>query len=182
MKRLLPSPALSAALLGAWLLLQQSIAPAQLLLGSLLAVLGPLLVRPLQQHPPARIRSLPALGWLLAMVVIEITRSTFNVARIILGIRTRGINSQFVRIPLEMRSPYGLAVLAGIINTTPGTVWVEILPDSGDLLLHVFDLHDEQWWIDTIKSRYEKPLMDLFEADSSDSFETDSSDSPGDRR
>jgi multicomponent K+:H+ antiporter subunit E len=128
-------------------------------------VAGPLLVHPLQAHPYARIRSVPSLLWLLAMVIIEVTRSSFNVGRIILSIKTEGINSQFIHIPLDMRSPHGLAVLAGIINTTPGTVWVEILPGTSTLLLHVFDLHDEQWWIDTIKTRYEKPLMDLFESD-----------------
>lgn len=45
---------------------------------------------------------------------------------------------------------------------TPGTVWVEILPDRHELVLHVFDLHDGQWWIDAIKNRYEKPIIDIF--------------------
>jgi multicomponent K+:H+ antiporter subunit E len=43
-------------------------------------------------------------------------------------------------------------------------VWVEILPENHELLLHVFDLHDEQWWIDTIKTRYEQPIIEVFEA------------------
>jgi multisubunit Na+/H+ antiporter MnhF subunit len=34
---------------------------------------------------------------------------------------------------------------------------VDLLPDGHELLLHVFDLHDEAWWIDTIKTRYEQP-------------------------
>ena len=50
-----------------------------------------------------------------------------------------------------------------LINSTPGTVWVEILPEGHQLVLHVFDLHDEQWWIDTIKQRYERPLIEVFE-------------------
>ncbi|MBL4953526.1 Na+/H+ antiporter subunit E, partial [Neobacillus sp. YIM B02564] len=59
--------------------------------------------------------------------------------------------------------PFGLALLSCLINSTPGTVWVEILPESHQLALHVLDLHDEQWWIDTIKSRYEQPLIEIFE-------------------
>ncbi|WP_211242685.1 Na+/H+ antiporter subunit E, partial [Halopseudomonas bauzanensis] len=40
------------------------------------------------------------------------------------------LNSQFIRIPLDLRDPHGLAVLACIINSTPGTVWVEIIPGT----------------------------------------------------
>ena len=94
---------------------------------------------------------------------IEIVRSCFNVSQIILLRRTDRVNSQFIRVPLDLRSPHGLALLSCLINMTPGTVWVEILPDSGDLLLHVFDLHDEQWWVDTIKTHYEQPIIEIFE-------------------
>jgi multicomponent K+:H+ antiporter subunit E len=48
---------------------------------------------------------------------------------------------------------------------TPGTVWVEILPERHELSLHVFDLHDQQWWIDTIRERYERPLIAIFESE-----------------
>lgn len=163
MKRLLPSPLLSLVLLFTWLLLNQSLEAAHLLLGTLLAVVAPLLARPLQPHGYARIRRPLALLRLLARAGMEALRSCFNVSRIILFARPEGLNSQFIRIPLDMRSPHGLALLAGIINLTPGTVWVEVLPDSHELALHVFDLHDAQWWIDTIKGQYEVPLMEIFE-------------------
>jgi multicomponent K+:H+ antiporter subunit E len=77
--------------------------------------------------------------------------------------RSQGVNSQFIRVPLDLRDPYGLALLSCLINCTPGTVWVEILPGTHDLALHIFDLQDEQWWIDTIKREYEGPLMEIFE-------------------
>lgn len=163
MKRLLPSPLLSLVLLVTWLLLNQSLEAVHLLLGTLLAIIAPLLARPLQPHGYARIRRPLALLRLLAHASVEVLRSCFNVSRIILFARPEGLNSQFIRIPLDMRSPHGLALLAGIINLTPGTVWVEVLPDSHELALHVFDLHDAQWWIDTIKGQYEVPLMEIFE-------------------
>jgi multicomponent K+:H+ antiporter subunit E len=100
---------------------------------------------------------------LLGMAVVEIVRSAFNVSRIILFAKPAGLNSQFIRIPLDLRNPYGLAVLSCLINSTPGTVWTEMLLQKHELVLHVFDLHDEQWWIDTIKTRYEKPLIEIFE-------------------
>lgn len=150
-------------LLLSWLLLNESAAPAHLLLGTSLAFAFLLLARPLQPlgYPwPAR----PVVLFrLLAMALVEIVRSCFNVARIILFAKAEGVNSQFVRIPLDLSNPFGLALLSCLINVTPGTVWVEILPEGHVLVLHVFDLHDEQWWIDTIKGRYEKPLIDVFE-------------------
>ena len=164
MKRWLPSPFVSGILLLLWLLLQQSLDPATLLLGATLAISVPLLTRPFV-HPIGfpRIAKPVLLLRLLTMAGIEIVRSCFNVSRIILFARAEGLNSQFIRIPLDLKNPYGLALLSCLINMTPGTVWVEILAEKYELVLHVFDLHDEQWWIDTIKTQYEKPLIDIFE-------------------
>jgi multicomponent K+:H+ antiporter subunit E len=162
-KRWLPFPYLSAALLACWLLLAQSLANTDLLMGLLLAVAIPLLTRSLLPLPRARVWRPWLLFRLLSSSMVEIVRSCFNVSRIILFRRAEGVNSQFIRVPLDLRDPYGLALLSCLINCTPGTVWVELLPDTHDLALHVFDLHDEQWWIDTIKGKYEQPLMDIFE-------------------
>ena len=164
MKRWLHSPGVSGTLMLLWLLLNQSLDPAHLLLGAFLGVLVPVLVAPLLQpigYP--RLAKPLALFRLLTMALVEIVRSCFNVSRIILFAKAEGLNSQFIRIPLDLRNPYGLALLSCLINSTPGTVWVEILPGKNELALHVFDLHDEQWWIDTIKTQYEKPIIEIFE-------------------
>lgn len=162
MKRWLPSPMMSFVLLLFWLLLNESLEPAQILLGAVLAVVVPLLTRPLQPLAYPRLAKPFLLLRLLGMALIEIIRSCFNVSWLILSSRRDKLNSQFIRIPLDIRNPYGLALLSCLINSTPGTVWVEILPDNYELSLHVFDLHDEQWWINTIKTRYEKPLIEIF--------------------
>src|SRR5690554_1528897 len=164
MKRLIPAPLLSLALLATWLLLNQTLSLAHILLGSVLAIAAPLFARPLMPHGHARVRKPVAAMRLTWMSLAEIVRSCFNVSRIILFTPAEGVNSQFIRIPLDMTSPHGLAMLSCLINSTPGTVWVELLADNNELVLHVFDLHDEQWWIDTIKTRYEQPLMELFES------------------
>lgn len=164
MRRWLPSPLLSLALLLMWLLLNQSAAPAHWLLGAVLGIVAPLLARPLQPHGHARLRRPLALFRLLRMAAIEIVRSCFNVTQIILLRRSADVNSQFIHVPLDLKSPHGLALLSCLINSTPGTVWVEILPERHELLLHVFDLHDEAWWVETIKTRYEQPIIEVFEA------------------
>ena len=65
-------------------------------------------------------------------------------------------------IPLELRDPYGLATLACIITSTPGTVWVDFNETSGILTIHVLDLIDTTEWVRTIKGRYEGPLLEIF--------------------
>src|SRR5690606_15655971 len=162
MTRWFHSPRLSIALLVVWLLLNQSVALADILIGAVLAILIPRLLRPLTPFD-VRTRKPVVIIRLITGSLIETVRSCFNVSALILFTRRGKLNSQFITIPLDLRSPYGLAVLSCIINSTPGTVWVEILPDSNDLALHVFDLHDEQWWIDTIKTRYEQPLIEIFD-------------------
>ncbi|MCS0589554.1 Na+/H+ antiporter subunit E [Massilia norwichensis] len=168
MMRWLPYPFISLGLLVLWLLLNQTVAPAHLLLGAALGIAAPLLTRRLQPLGYPRLRTLAqflALVRLLAMASVEVVRSCFSVCRIILFADYAGVNSQFIRVPLTLRDPHGLALLSCLINMTPGTVWVEILPERYELSLHVFDLHDVQWWIATIKNRYEQPLIDIFETE-----------------
>lgn len=162
MKRLLPQPMTSLTLWLAWLLLNQSTAVAQVLLGGILAIVIPIVVAPLQPLQFPRLLRPLALLRLIFMAVVEIVRSCINVGWIILSPSPAGMNSKFIRVPLDIRHPFGLAVLSCLINSTPGTVWVEVLSEGHELVLHVLDLHDEQWWIDTIKQRYERPLMQMF--------------------
>jgi len=163
MKRWFPSFLVSGILLLLWLLLNQSLEPAQVLLGAVLAVAIPMLAWPFMQpigYP--HLAKPAALLRLLGMALVEIVHSAITVSRLILLPRQDGLNSQFIRIPLDLRNPYGLTLLSCLINSTPGTVWVEILPERHELVLHVFDLHDEQWWVDTIKASYEKPILEIF--------------------
>lgn len=159
----LPTPLLSLFLLLMWVLLNQSIAPGTWLIGAILAIVAPRLAGNLLPESRARIYRPGRFFRLLVWAVIEIVRSCIGVCWIIVTRRSPHLNSQFILVPLDIQDPYGLAVMAALINSTPGTVWIETLPESGDLSLHVLDLHDEQWWIETIKNRYEKPLMEIFE-------------------
>jgi multicomponent K+:H+ antiporter subunit E len=68
-----------------------------------------------------------------------------------------------VNIPLELRDPYGLAALACIVTSTPGTLWVNFDAGEGVLMMHVLDLVDEGEWVRTIKGRYERHLLEIFQ-------------------
>ena len=160
-RRWLPYPILSALLLLIWLLLNQSIAPGTILLGALLGV-ALAKVFGLLRPPKARLRHYPLLGRLLVRVVCDIVRSNIAVARIILR-RDSRMQSGFVAIPLTLTDHHGLAVLACIITSTPGTIWVSYDSSANILLIHVLDLVDEASWIDSIKQRYERPLLEIFQ-------------------
>jgi len=158
----LPYPLLSAALLALWLLLNQSVSPGQVVLGVILAVLAPWAMAALRPDKP-RIRRPGAILRLAGAVFIDVLRSNVAVGRIIVRSRKPGVNAGFLTIPLELRSPHGLAVLALIITSTPGTIWVNYDSANGTLLLHVLDLVDKTAWIRLIKDRYERRLMEIFE-------------------
>jgi multicomponent K+:H+ antiporter subunit E len=163
MTRLLPYPLLALAFLFLWLLLQESVSPGAILLGAVLAVAGGFVLAALQA-PKGRIGRLRPVPGLLFAVLLEIVRSNNAVARIILQPREPGARrSGFVHIPLDMRSPYGLSALACILTATPGTVWVDYDARSGTMLMHVLDLVDEETWVRTIKQKWERQLMEIFE-------------------
>ena len=163
MTRWVPYPLMAAALLVLWLLLTGTVPPGAILLGTALALVGCGALAALQP-PPARLRRLLGLPGLLRDILFEVIRSNNAVARIILhpsGARDR--RSGFVRIPLDMKSPYGLATLACILTATPGTVWVDYDSTDNSMLLHVLDLIDEEAWVRIVKDRWERRLMEIFE-------------------
>jgi multicomponent K+:H+ antiporter subunit E len=162
MRRVVPHPLLAASLLVLWLLLNQSLAPGSMILGAVLALGASRALVPLGP-PKARFRR-PGVAVRLALMVLgDIIRSNIAVARIILRPARPDRRSGFVHIPLDMRDAYGLAALACIITATPGTIWVEFDSAAGTVLIHVLDLIDEEAWVRTIKDRYERRLMEIFE-------------------
>ncbi len=163
MTRLLPYPLLALAFLLLWLLLVESTSPGALLLGVALAVTAAAMLAALRM-PKGRLGRLRPLPGLLRDVLLEVVRSTNAVARIILQPRAPGARrSGFVLIPLDMRNPYGLSALACILTATPGTVWADYDARRGLMLLHVLDLVDEETWVRTIKDKWERRLMEIFE-------------------
>jgi len=160
MTRLVPFPMVSAGLLVLWLLLN-GLSAGHILLGGTVALIGGWAFAALEP-PKMRLRRPLAVLRLTAFVFADIVRSNVAVARIILGLEPRRWASGFVDVPLELRNPYGLATLACIITSTPGTLWVDFNEASGTLTIHVLDLVDETEWVRTIKGRYERLLLEIF--------------------
>jgi multicomponent K+:H+ antiporter subunit E len=159
MSRVLPYPLLTAALLAMWLLLNGP-SVGHLLLGAAIAVAASNVTAALRP-PKARIKRWHLLPKLVMIVVLDICRSNIAVARLILNPGHARRVSGFVVVPLELKNPAGLAILACIVTSTPGTAWAEYDSESNKLLLHVLDLVDDAHWIDLIKNRYERLLLEI---------------------
>jgi multicomponent K+:H+ antiporter subunit E len=130
------------------------------LLAALVAVLAPVVTAPLRPAP-VRLRRPLVAARLLLRVVLDSLRS--NVAVLVALVRRRALRSAFVRVPLDVRDPNALAVLAVIVTATPGTAWGVLAHDRSALLIHVLSLEDGPGLATTIKQRYEQPLMEIFE-------------------
>jgi multicomponent K+:H+ antiporter subunit E len=149
-------------LLAFWLVLNDSLSAAHLLLGAALAAGGVYLFSRLE--PGARLRSRPALMLQLVVLVLwDIVRSNLAVGRIVLGAGGSERRAGFLVLPLELRHPGGLAVIACIITATPGTSWVRYDRAQNALTIHVLDLVDDQAWIRLFKHTYERRLLEIFE-------------------
>jgi multicomponent K+:H+ antiporter subunit E len=163
MKRVFPMPWMSAFLLCVWLIINQTLAPAHILLGAILAIVLPLFTLSVQSHR-ARIRNPHKIIILFFRVLKDIVASNIAVAKIVLGPASRTQHAGFMWIPLELKDPYGLAILSCVITSTPGTVWVEYDMSNSRLLIHVLDMQDETMWRDSIKQRYESLLLEIFQS------------------
>lgn len=160
MRRWIPHPLPALGLFIMWLLLTQSLSPGQVLLGGIVTILATHAMAALRPEP-AEVGPLRAVFKLAGIVALDIVRSNFAVAAIIVFPRQERV-AGFVRLPLELRNRHGLTVLALIITATPGTIWVQFDRGRGILLVHVLDLVDEQEWVRLIKRRYEALLLEIF--------------------
>lgn len=161
-KRLFPDPLLSLGLIALWLVLNRSVGLGHCLFAIALGVLVPLLFQPLR---PVRMSfRKPALALLLfGRVLVDMLVWNWRVLRSTLAPGKALPEGDFIHVPLDLKDPNGLAALAAILCLVPGTVWCEMALDRTALLVHVFDMKSEQEEIDTIKLRYEKPLMEIFQ-------------------
>lgn len=160
MSRIFPHPVLSLGLFIIWLILQQSVSLGNLVLGAVIAI-GAGAATGALELPKPKLKRPWLVPVLFVVVTIDIIRSNVAVAWLILTQGPGPRTAQFLEIPLELRDPNGLVFLSMIITSTPGTVWVEHDPEANTLLLHILDVIDEQEWLDTIKGRYERLILEI---------------------
>lgn len=162
LRRLLPHPYLTLLLTVTWVLLANSFTLNSLVFGFLLGLLIPFFTQPywpqsLRMRHPVKIA-----GYVL-LVLWDIVMANFTVARIVLFKANDKRQPGWVTVPLALRTPEAITVLAGTITMTPGTVTADVSAGGHALLVHCLDAADPEKVRDEIKQRYERRLMEIFE-------------------
>ncbi|NVD36118.1 Na+/H+ antiporter subunit E [Marinobacter lutaoensis] len=154
-----PQPWLSLILFVTWQLLSDGISGGSLVLGFVLAWAIPQITQGFWPERPSFLNVWRMPRYLLR-VIRDIVTASFQVAALILsGRRPR---PRFVCYPLELEHPLAISILASTISLTPGTVSADVSDDQRTLLIHALDADSDQQVIDTIRERYEQPLLEMF--------------------
>lgn len=161
MKRLLPHPLLTPVIAALWLLLNNSIAPGQLLLGLVLGWAIPRVTLAFWPEP-VRVYQPLALLRFTAVFLYDMLAANLTVARLILA-GPRKLRPAFVTVPLALTDDFAISLLANIVCLTPGTVSAHLSADRRQLLVHALDVESPQQLVATIKQRFEAPLKEIFE-------------------
>lgn len=88
--------------------------------------------------------------------------ANLQVTRLILFRPAARLDVRWVVLPLELRSPEAITVLAGTITMTPGTVSCDLSADGRSLLVHCLDAPDAEEAVRAMKDRYEARLKEIF--------------------
>lgn len=162
-QRFLPHPILSCVVTLVWLLLVNEFTLGQFLLGAIMGWVIPLVTSVYWPDKP-RIRNPRAIFGYVAIVLWDILVSNVQVAYLILFKPSGRLRSQFVTVPLDLRTAEAIATLAGTITLTPGTVSADLSADGRALLVHCLDTADPAETVTQIKTRYESRLKEIFES------------------
>jgi multicomponent K+:H+ antiporter subunit E len=162
LRKLFPHPYLTLLLVVTWLLLVNHLKLGSLVFALILGIIIPIITAPYWPDRPALRNPIAIIGYVL-IVLYDIVKSNFIVAGIVLFKPSSQLQSAWVTVPLDLRSPEAITVLAGTITMTPGTLTADMSGDGRALLVHCLHAPDPEEVRDEIKTRYEARLMRIFE-------------------
>lgn len=143
-----------------WIFLTNAFTFGNVLLAAILAWVIPVSVGSLQSTTPQVVKPLKAIRYVLVLLG-DIITSNIVVAKQVLGPLDK-LTPGFVAIPLELKEPLPITLLASTISLTPGTVSTEVSEDYKTLYVHALHVENEPQLVEHIKNRYETPLKEIF--------------------
>jgi multicomponent K+:H+ antiporter subunit E len=158
---LLPHPFLTLILAVVWILLQNDVTAGMVVFGIILGILIPWMTSIWWPDTPKGFRLGKMIGYSL-VVMWDIMVANIQVAWIVLTVPNSKLKPTWIVVPLELKQPEAITVLAGTITLTPGTVSADLSDEGHSLLVHVLHTDDPDGVRDEIKSRYERRLMEIF--------------------
>ncbi|MFY0692623.1 MAG: Na+/H+ antiporter subunit E [Paracoccaceae bacterium] len=158
---LIPHPFLTLILTVVWTLLQNKVSAGMVVFGLILGIIIPLITSVWWPDRPKGFR----LGKMVSysfLVIWDIIVANVQVAWIVLTRPNATLRPAWVVIPLELKQPEAITILAGTITLTPGTVSADLSDAGHSLLVHALDCPDPDAVRDEIKDRYERRLLEIF--------------------
>lgn len=158
---LLPHPFLTLLLTVVWTLLQNNVSAGMVVFGLILGIIIPLGTAAWWPDRPRAFRLMRMIPYML-LVMWDILIANIQVAWIVLTRPNSKLRPAWVIVPLDLRQPEAITVLAGTITLTPGTVSADLSDGGHSLLVHTLDTDDPDAVRDQIKDRYERRLKGIF--------------------
>lgn len=158
---LMPHPLLTLILAVTWILLQNDVTSGMVVFGIILGIIIPWMTSIWWPDAPVEFR----LGKMIAYSVIviwDIIVANIQVAKIVLFVPNKDLKPAWIVVPLELKEPEAITLLAGTITLTPGTVSADLSDEGHSLLVHVLHTDDPDAVRDDIKVRYEQRLLEIF--------------------
>lgn len=160
-RRLLPYPHLTVALIAVWMMLVNRFAWGSLVFAVILGLLLPLVTAIYWPDRPGRLRPLKAAAYLL-LVLWDIVKANVEVTRLVLFVPNRDFRPAWICVPLDLTRPEAITALAATITLTPGTLSCDLSEDHRCLLVHCLHAPDPEAVVADIKARYESRLKEIF--------------------
>lgn len=161
LKWLFPHPFLTFLMTVVWILLQNDFSAGMAVFGLILGIVIPRATAIWWPDRPVEFRMFRMITYVI-LVVWDIVVANVQVAWIVLTRSNAKLRPAWIIIPLDLRQPEAITVLAGTITLTPGTVSADLSNTGHCLLVHALDAPDPDAVRDEIKSRYEARLKEIF--------------------
>ncbi|WP_207482638.1 Na+/H+ antiporter subunit E [Arenibaculum pallidiluteum] len=103
-----------------------------------------------------------ALGWtkVAGTFLIELAKATLDTIKAVLGAQER-LKPAILAVPLDVRSPEGITLLANMISLTPGTTSLDVSADCRTLYVHALHSPDTEATITGIKATLERRAQEV---------------------
>lgn len=158
---LLPHPFVTLLLAVVWTILQNEVSAGMVVFGIILGILIPWTTSIWWPDTPKSFR-LGKMATYSLLVLWDILVANVQVAWIVLTVPNAKLKPAWIVVPLDLRRPEAITVLAGTITLTPGTVSADLSDAGHSLLVHVLHTDDPDAVRDDIKTRYERRLEEIF--------------------
>ncbi len=158
---LIPHPLLTLILTIVWMLLQNELSAGMTVFGLILGIIIPWGTSIWWPDTPNRFRVVKMIPYTL-IVMWDIIVANIQVAWIVLTVPTAKLKPAWIVVPLRLREPEAITVLAGTITLTPGTVSADLSDTGHHLLVHVLHTDDPDAVREDIIDRYESRLLEIF--------------------